>query len=169
MEQSAGVLILHRNLLHSFLSHEIAMQAQKWVNEDTSDQKVLFEPRRFTGYIRFVTGFYDRIETLLRDRRIPRTDILYEDILKHPEDIENRLSAALSRVGAELRSEPGKTAKLRRQDRRPMASDKVRNPDEMLSFLRGIGLETANDGTVAVLTSRFGEALRHASAPLAGS
>lgn len=163
LEHSSGVLMLHRNLLHSFLSHEIAMQTQKWVNDNTSDHKVAFDTKRFTGYIRFITGFYARVETILNQAGIAHTDILYEDVLTHPERIETKLALALAGVGATLRTQRPDTAKLRRQDSRPLASEKVSNPDELLDFLARLGLGSANDGTIGLRTARFGEALAQLS------
>lgn len=159
LEQSAGVMMLHRNLLHSFLSHEIAMQTQKWVNDNTSDQKVTFDPKRFAGYIRFITAFYNRVGMILEAKNIPHTDILYEDVITRPDLFEDTLAAALTEVGATLASTRTEGATLRRQDNRPLASAKVSNPDEMLGFLKALGLETANDGGTALHTSQFRNAL----------
>jgi LPS sulfotransferase NodH len=156
---AAGVLILHRNLLHSFLSHEIALQTQQWVNADTSDKRIIFDPQKFSGYIRYIFGHYQKAEALLQERGVASADVHYEDLLIDPAAFEHSLASALQKIGAEPRAETPDTPKLRRQDARPMAADKVRNPDEMLHFLSEIGLENANDGTQRFKISEFSAAV----------
>lgn len=159
LANSAGVILLHRNLLHSFLSNEIAQARRSWDNGDTSEEVVEFDPKRFAGNVRTVLSFYDEVEDLLAETGTPRTDILYETIAD-PDRADAAVTKALEAVGVTSAKQPPPKGKLNRQDTRRLASDKVSNPDEMLAMLDAIGLAEANDGDTPVGKPAFAAALR---------
>ncbi|MCB1342350.1 MAG: hypothetical protein KDK24_15040 [Pseudooceanicola sp.] len=159
LANSAGAILLHRNLLHSFLSNEIAQARQKWTNDDTSKDTVAFDPKRFAGNVRTVLNFYDEMEELLTETGTPRTDILYETIAD-PDRADAAVTAALEALGVTSAKQPPPKGRLNRQDSRRLASDKVSNPDEMLALLDAIGLTRANDGDTPVAKPVFAAALK---------
>ena len=167
LEHSAGVIVLHRNLLHSFISSRIARQIRKWTTVDTSGRKITFDPEDFIGHLRQVTGFYARVEADLRKADTPSSNVFYET-LADPANGESTLRDALSGLPVALRvaATGANRPDLKRQDSRPRASDKVDNPGELLDFLESLGIAAADDGSIPLQVGVFREALaRHRAAP----
>jgi LPS sulfotransferase NodH len=161
--QSDGVIFLQRNLLHSFISSRIARRIQKWTTVDTSDQRITFEAQDFLQHLRQTTGFYTRAQNIAAKHGTPCVEITYEALARATSG-DPELRAVLDTLsiphgGGDAPSD----TKLRRQDSRPLASDKVDNPAEMLHFLEGLGLEQANDGLVSLALGDFTNALNRAA------
>lgn len=170
---SAGVILLQRNLLHSFISSRIARRIQKWTTVDTSAHKITFDADDFLTHLTQVTGFYTRARAIAARRGVPCADVSYE-LLADPDTGAAQLRAALGPLDITLRPEDRARdrardqpdeRRLRRQDNRPLATDKVDNPDDLRRFLDRLGLAAANDGRAALPVADFRAALERHQAP----
>ena len=151
--QCSGTLILFRNLLHSFLSNQIATRNNKWANFDTSESLTRFDPEAFLVHVKSVSAFYKHAEGLVRATALSHAHIHYEELAK-PGETDRVLTSALNRINVPvIRNDaaPG----IMRQDKRSLATDKVSNPDELLDYLRSLGLEEANDASTPLRPEQF--------------
>ena len=149
LAETSGVVILHRNPLHSFISNQIASGTNKWRTVDTSGEKVSFSPSEFERYIRQMASFYESVGSILERHGTPRVDINYELFFS-----SNRVKQFVEQLAPlKLNSSIGDGSfgeDLVRQDRRISASSKVSNPEELLNWLEEKKLIHVDDGTVPV-------------------
>jgi LPS sulfotransferase NodH len=155
IEGSSGVILLHRNLLHSYISNVIAREKKVWGGKDTSQDFVHFDSEEMLREVKPILNFYRMANTMLEAvPDIPRAEIIYEDLCV-PEQIEEKIREVMDICGILTRSGTEMGKNVSRQDRRTLATDKVDNPEELLAFLEDAGLSHANDGMTAVGKAEF--------------
>jgi len=160
MSNLDGVLMLHRNLLHSFLSNKIARASQAWAGVDTSDQRVSFDETEFVEHVDYVISFYSSIISAAEEAGVPVKHLRYEDIV-FSRDRSAQLQDVIKSLGLGQSAEPGHgEVDLLKQDQRQLASDKVTNPDKLLACLAKLGLQDADNGDHAISFNEFQLALK---------
>lgn len=118
-----------------------------------------FKREEFKKELGVILSFYDGIEALLAEKTAPpKVDVFYENI-SDPEKISKEIKGLIEAAGIPLNTGLLTEKNVRRQDKRQMASEKISNPDEMLSVLEQLELRQANDGTCVVTKTEFSKAL----------
>lgn len=143
--ESRLILILHRNLLHSYISNTIAVKMQKWDNIDTSQEKVKFSDVNFINHVSQVTKFYDSVKDIVEKSNVKCIELDYETY----SNSENPLPLLVTKLRGALDiylQFTNDNINIVKQDKRRFASDKVLNLSEMLHYLNNYGLEQLNDG-----------------------
>lgn len=143
IKNAHGAIILKRNLVHSFISDEIATQTNKYTNTNTSDIKILFDSKKFKNWVKQKIIFLQQIEFIINSNKQKAIVVNYEDIIA--QNMAGFISKMLY-LGIEL----GQSFSLNdvwsnRQDQRIRATDKVTNPDELTTTLAEMGWLKLND------------------------
>lgn len=164
LANAAGVIILRRNLLHSYISNKIASSSGRYVRSSTSKAKVAFDPGDFSTYVRSMYGFRRRAVAYLEARGdgVRHRMVDYESLVD-PQMRERAVAEGLAYVGAGVgATEPARP--MVKQDSRRLASDKVENPQEMTEVLDYLGLAGADDGAFSPSEDDYRQALERAEA-----
>lgn len=151
----SGMLLLERNLLHSFISQEIAIRNDVWGYHATDGHLVEFDIERFISHVQRVHDFYKSVKRLACEEGLTYRVENYEHLL---DGGDRALLEKMTSIGARAKVSASGD-ELRRQDARQMGSDKVRNPDVLLSFLEQIGLQRANDVSEPLTAANFADAI----------
>lgn len=148
VEGSNGAIFLYRNLVHSFISDEIAIKRMSWGGDVTSSDLIVFDKQKFLFLAQAILEHQKVARDIAMAANIPIVDCWYDEIAE-PGEGEGRVLQIMDHLGMDRRSDVGQapTARLRptRQDGRRLASDKVSNKDELLATLREMGIEHADD------------------------
>lgn len=142
VSSSEVIVILHRNLLHSFISDSIATEMQRWASVDTSEKRTYFSPDKFISHVKKVIGFYDQIRELGNDKTI--VEVNYETIIAAASPILE-IQKIFETINLKFDVDERMAKNFKRQDKRVLAEDKVSNPEELMLFLRANKLEMLND------------------------
>ena len=145
IDHSDLVVVLLRNVLHSYISSEVAKVVGRYANVDTSTTKVEFSESAFLWWINFITEHFEHTFSHLSERKRSALVINYED-LQFKASVAQWISREFSkRLKCDFEiSEVN--SRLKRQDNRESALDKVSNPDEMMSCLVKYKLSYLIDG-----------------------
>ena len=148
VEGSNGAIFLYRNLVHSFISDEIAIKRMSWGGDVTSSDLIVFDKQKFLFLARAILEHQKVARDIAMAANIPIVDCWYDEIAE-PGEGEGKVLQMMDHLGMERRADAEQTspARLRptRQDGRRLASDKVSNKDELLATLRELGIEHADD------------------------
>ncbi len=138
--RSQEIVILRRNLLHSYLSDVIAGRLQKWANADTSAEKVVFSSQNYAAHVDRTLRYYEDVAAFANSNKISLKLIDYEAIIAadNPAGLVARTLDLPSPVKDKKQPDT-------RQDKRSIASEKVINAAEMLDFLESQGLALLDD------------------------
>lgn len=144
LDRARLTLLLTRNLVHAYLSTQIARATQQFALHDTSGHYVAFDPAEFRRYAIWVQKHLLRLRDHARQNGLPLAALDYETLVKadDPTGLVADALAAGFPVPLTRRDVPLRTT---RQDKRARASEKVSNPEEMLQFLSDNGLEALDD------------------------
>jgi len=156
--QSRGVLVLSRNLVHSFISNEIATKKQTWGGLDTTGEFVEFDEKRFIQYCRKIIEFQSTAQKIALKQSVPIAKCTYEEI-SDPQEGQERVLAMADVLGIARKPDVQLEKIPNRQDTRKLATAKVSNPSELLGCLQKLGIESANDGTQAIDLAKLLDAL----------
>lgn len=159
IEGSQGVIILRRNLVHAFISNEIAMARQVWGGAETSSDEVVFDAPKFFKESRAILEFQKIASDIANAAEIPVSECNYEDIAD-PDSGQEKVLTVMEQI--KIPRKPDHEPRLipKRQDTRRFASDKVSNKEDLLSALKLIDSEQCNDGTVKMDMTAVLEKLR---------
>ena len=140
LDQSQQIVVLRRNLLHSYISDVIAGHLQKWANTDTTAEKVEFSSPGFLAHVQRTNRYYEDVIAFAKGNSISLKTMNYEEIIaaENPADFLARTLDLPVPVNSKKQPDT-------RQDKRSIASDKVTNATEMLNFLECQGLALLND------------------------
>lgn len=147
LDKSLVVILLRRNLLHSYISTAIANRLKIYSRFDTSNEFIVFSKNEFIAHVRDIHLYYRYIDNFATNNNIPLVYIDYEDVCMSADPcdfIKNKLQSAIG----DLRQSTQAVTLIEKQDRRLIASDKVINKDEMISFLRTYELDFLDDGSL---------------------
>lgn len=155
--ESKLVLLLRRNILHSYISTVIANNISLWGGVDTSEFKITFNKFDFEQHLRNVFLYYESIYSACENNRLSLTAIDYEslDQSDNSEFFLSRLSDILFDNFGKRFEYFGGNSRATRQDNRKFASDKVCNADEMLDYLKKNDLEMLNNSDLSYLNIDF--------------
>lgn len=145
IEGSEAVIVLRRNLVHSFISNEIANARQVWGGAETSSDEVTFDAQKFFSYCRGILEFQKTALEIASAASIKTLEICYEDIAE-PELGQQNVLSVMDELGISRRPNPQPRLIPRRQDARRFASDKVTNKVDLQAALQQLGAESADDG-----------------------
>lgn len=142
---SKFIVVLRRNLLHSYISNTIANKLQNWGGVDTSQEKIYFSTCDFQKHVDVILEFYDSVSAfaLKHNKKVMYLD--HEKIVS----LENPLELILPILdeGLNCKNKSNWTGiGIKRQDKRESATDKVINVDEMLAFIANNKLSLLADG-----------------------
>lgn len=141
---SSLVIILRRNLLHSFISNKIAEKIKIYALKDTSYEKILFSPKDFIEHSKTVIYYYKHVQNFTLIHNIPILFFDYEE-LTALQDPLSYIKEKLEPIFGKLEISDKFEIIVTKQDKRRFAHEKVINQDEMKSFLRGYNLEHLDD------------------------
>ncbi len=149
IEKSTMVILLRRNLLHSYISDVISMKTNKWGGVDTSLEKALFSQNDFHRHIKKILISQRKLTRLAEKATKPILTLNYENLIQKPEPLNQIMPMLSEKVGIQLSVSIDKL-RIQKQDSRKLASEKVSNPSEMLSFLRKVGLDALDNGQLNI-------------------
>lgn len=155
--QSEAVMLHNRNIVHAYISDEIATANGVYGGVDTTRQRAAFDLR---GFLAFMSGATEHLESARSEaaaQGIPILSFDHEQLSSVPDPA--KLLAESLRMHLPDRSfEVGDYSSVpTRQDTRLSAIDKVTNPDFMREVLEIAGLTACLDsgcGTDAVMLRR---------------
>lgn len=128
-------VILSRDPVESFVSHQIALATDQWRVTDMEDRRharITFDPAAFADHLAQIEGFQSLLRRQLKVNGQAPYDIAYEDIL----DL-GVLNGLLGFLGVPDRlSAP--SARLKRQNPEPLRN-KVTNPEVLEATLTALG------------------------------
>jgi len=152
-----GLIMLRRNLLHTYISRNIALATGAWSGIDTSKYAIRFTTEHFERHAAWVARFYAAADSIARSHGIPVTWLDYSALCAagDPEPVVRHALEAAGVVDAGT-FRPGQIS-ITRQDERRSALDKVVNPDELKNYATARGLSSLldSDGDGAILYDRF--------------
>lgn len=138
--RSQQIVVLRRNLLHSYISDVIAGRLQKWANTDTTAEKIEFSSHTFLAHVQRTNRYYEEVAAFAKVNAIDLKTMNYEEIIAAEKPAELLASTLHLPTPATNKKHPDT-----RQDKRSIASEKVTNAVEMLTFLESQGLALLND------------------------
>jgi LPS sulfotransferase NodH len=159
IKNSRFVLLLKRNLLHSYISDDIATTTQKWSKADTTSKLATFAQEKFIQHVFRTQHFYTNVENIAKKQGKKIVVINYEDLIKSKTPYQY-LSDLLA--GSLKLNSPATTNTFSNtlQDKRKMAKAKVENPVAMEVFLNSVGLLTLDNGKNFLSDTDYDSALK---------
>jgi hypothetical protein len=153
--KSDELLIHTRNRIHSYISDVIATRLASWSHISTSDQYIDFSPDSFRHYSRHVHKFLSSALELAIDSKKAISFSSYEALMEDSarESIVHTLLTAL--LGSNHLGTHTADWLPTRQDTRPLASDKVTNPDTLLEFLEEQNVNALDNGAFDISFSKY--------------
>jgi LPS sulfotransferase NodH len=152
--ESSLVLLLHRNLLQSYISNLIVKKTDRWANFDTSLEKVHFEQAGFVQHVAHVTKFNQAVDSLARRQCKKILHVHYEELLKR-KGYQDTLLSEIETCLRQPMSVGSQAGRWDRQDKRSLASEKVSNPEELTAFLRQFDLLELDEAEKSVPNERY--------------
>ena len=145
---SNGTIFLRRNLVHSFISNQIAFTRMSWGGDITSSDLIHFDIAKFRWETQVILERQHAARQMADAARIPVVDCWYDEIAE-PGLGEGKVLQMMDFLGMARKPAPTWIAPHRRrptrQDGRRRASDKVSNKDELLATLHALGIPDADD------------------------
>ena len=140
-------ILIKRNLLSTYISHQIALKTDRWNNFDTSEIKISISLDRLEKWLEEVEEWYRLFETY-NDRGEAEFHVLYyEDIHAHQTNIDKLkyLDRFFKSIGIESDREyqlpESDTIKIMsKQDKRSKLADKITNYQEIVRGIKDKGL-----------------------------
>jgi len=130
------LIIIRRNLLHSYISHKKAEHFDKWSKVDTTSTKLKINLQNFLDYYNKTTKAYISIINLIKHKNVLFLE--YEQIHKLQTERE-KIDYILDKVkliGLELEfDKPDGYEFLFKQDKNKKISDKILNYHDLKAFL----------------------------------
>jgi hypothetical protein len=148
LSESRTIVVLRRNLLHSYLSGVIAINIQKWSSVDTSQEKVVFSSDDFCAHVSKILDYYYSVVEYANNKQIRIVYIDYEQLATMLDPLVFLTSLLSDCLGGQVLCSCDGSVSINRQDKRNDAASKVVNADEMLGFLKNYGLPMLNNGFV---------------------
>jgi len=130
------LIIIRRNLLHSYISHKKAEHFDKWSKVDTTNTKLKINLQNFLDYYNKTTRAYVTIINSIRHKNVLFLE--YEQIhkLSSEEQKINYILEKLKLIGLDLEfNKPDGYEFLFKQDKNKKISDKVLNYHDLKTFL----------------------------------
>ncbi len=143
VSSSEVIVILYRNLLHSYISDCIATNEQRWTRIDTSDKKVHFSEKGFLKHVERIVNYYTAVKETAENKKI--VEISYEKLISSDTPILD-VQKIFNKVNYKFNIEENTKITIKLQDKRVLAEDKVSNPEALIRFLELNNLEALNDG-----------------------
>lgn len=140
-------ILVKRDLLTAYISHEIALQTYKWDNFDTSDIKISISVEKFTRWLNWAEAWYELFEEYdYLDERECST-INYEDIHAHQTNRDKLayIDRFLKNIGLEFqqyRLPSDDCIKImQKQDKRKNLIEKIINYQDFRREIKDRGLD----------------------------
>ncbi len=140
-------ILVKRNLLATYFSHEIAIKTNKWNNFDTSEIRVSLSVEKFAKWVNWAEQWYDIFENNSSLEKKECFVINYEDIHAHKTNTDKLiyLDHFLKNIGLELDTEyqlPNLkyTKIMKKQDTRNNLKNKIINYQEFIEKAKDKGL-----------------------------
>lgn len=129
------VLFLSRNVLHSYISNEMAKKKGTYSGIDTSCDHIEFDSEVFKWWNNFIYAHFNKAKDYAENSNVRTFELHYEDLLAN-ERVEEYLYEVMHKIGISLLKPENYKHGIRRQDIRSRACDKVSNPDTLMDFLK---------------------------------
>jgi hypothetical protein len=143
-----AVIILRRNLLHSFISDQIATESGAYSNKDSSDCKIEFKPNMFVTWAGRVSAFLQRSVQQANDYGVEVIELFYEDFVQQP---GLQLMPVLNKLGLSVGGEfNANNTGMKKQDSRISAFEKVLNESCMQQCLESVGFTGLIDASTTM-------------------
>ena len=153
INHSDQVIYLLRNVLHSFISSQIAKELNRYGGVNTSEIKVTFTPKAFIWWINFIVNHYKSAGFSPDDQS---SLIHYEQLLSY-DSVPAWLAQQLEARFDENFTFTHEGYLPLKQDVRLWACDKVANPDEMTAWLKHYKMDYLID---SLKPSKYDDLLR---------
>lgn len=147
IDDAQCVLMLTRNLLHAYISAQIATATASFGGTDTSGERVPFVVDGFLGFADYALQHQRAALALAQAAGKPVVHLAYETLLAMPAEQHEDFTIELVHTlvpGAETGVQDHPVRHMR-QDQRRSALEKVDNPEVLAEFLRRTGTEAADD------------------------
>jgi hypothetical protein len=145
---SNGTIFLRRNLVHAFISNQIAFNRMSWGGDITSSDLIHFDIPKFLWETRVILERQRTARQMADAAGIRVVDCWYDEIAE-PGLGEGKVLQMMDSLGIARKPAPTWIAPHRRrptrQDGRRRASDKVSNRQELLATLQDLGIPDADD------------------------
>ena len=135
------VIIMLRNLLHSYISDLLSKQLKKWGGVDTTNLKVIFNIPNFKLYVANFIFHIQSVKILLEECDKKYVIFNYETIHENLYSLEEKYKFSID----SLLAHPLPS----RQDKRDDALSKVENPELLMKFLDDYQIIKMSCGTYA--------------------
>ncbi len=136
-------ILVKRNLLDAYISHEIARKVGFWDNYDTSNIFLTLSIEKFIHWAKWAEEWYGLFENNLSSEVIDYSTINYEEIHQHKNNTDKLayLDNFFNKIGIEFPSQYALpdliTINLqKKQDNRDCLADKITNYDEFIGELK---------------------------------
>ena len=140
------IIFLLRNVLHSFISNEIAKKLERFGGVDTSEIKIEFSKSAFLWWVGFIVTYFNSAMDSVRNHNKDFVFVHYEDLMKQS-SVSAWLASQLEEQLGEVFSYSDGDVWIKKQDKRISALDKVTNPAYMQEWVAMEGLSYLLDGT----------------------
>lgn len=131
-------ILLTRNLLDVYISDKILKQTQKSQEYNTSTIKINIDCLDFKNWYYETQSYYSQIELFLKNDKQNCLKLSYENIHGHSDNIEktNYIYSWLGEQGFEVVNQHKQSEYTKKQDKRSNSLQKIKNADELKSFLQ---------------------------------
>lgn len=79
---ASHVIFLRRRMLYSYISKLKALATNKWINKDTSSQRVFLDERFLSEYVQDTEKWFYETQQLTRTLSIPVLELTYEELFE---------------------------------------------------------------------------------------
>lgn len=132
---SNNLIIVKRNLLHSFISYKKAELVGKYSKIDTTNKKIHIDVNEFFKYYKNTNDQFNKITNILSHNNF--VVLNYENIhkLKNDDEKSKYIIDCVNKLGLELNYINDFNGLLFKQDNNKQLSDKISNYNEVKLFL----------------------------------
>ena len=141
-------VLVKRDLLAAYISHEIALKTNKWKDFDTSKAKISISVEKFIKWLNWAEAWYRLFEEHNYIDKRECSIINYEDIHAHQTNIDklSYIDRFLRNIGIEFPQEYRLPSNdyikiMSKQDKRKNIAEKIINYQDFLQEIRDRGLD----------------------------
>lgn len=129
---SDAMIKLRRNTLQSYISNKKAIKVGTYANVDTSGIDVDFNAEEFQNWRRNIYSFFSKVDEICKSKGIEISDYNYEELYSDDSLFMSELCDTLKLQFQQLSQV---SHKLKKQDNKSLASEKVSNNNELMYWL----------------------------------
>lgn len=133
ISESNSIIRLRRNTLHSYISNKKAIKVGTYANVDTSGVNVDFNAEEFQNWRRNIYSFFSKVDEICTSKGIEISEYNYEELFSNDNSF---LKSLYQRLAITYSDSSEYTELLKKQDHKVLASEKVTNERELLSYLK---------------------------------